>query len=73
MDPTSKKVIEALQKLGATSVDTMKTADDIAKAAKVAKGQVSNILIKLSSEGLVKRKVRQKSAGYYLTEKGKSL
>ncbi len=63
---TAKKVVEALKKLGATSENTLKTADDVMRAAKLGKGQVNAALSELTSKGLAKRVARQKSAGYYL-------
>jgi predicted transcriptional regulator len=66
LSPNSQKVYEAIKKLGATSEDKLKTADDIMKAAAVGKAIVTASLQDLTSKGLVKRVARQKSAGYYI-------
>ncbi|MCI4434972.1 MAG: transcriptional regulator [Thermoplasmata archaeon] len=66
LTPNAKKVYEAMKKLGATSEDKLKTADDIMKAASMGKGIVNNALQELINKGYVKRIARQKSAGYYL-------
>ncbi|GGM71286.1 hypothetical protein GCM10007108_06760 [Thermogymnomonas acidicola] len=65
LSPNAKKVYEAIKKLGATSEDKLKSADDIMKAAGVGKAIVTSSLQELQSKGLVKRVARQKSAGYY--------
>ncbi|MGC8647033.1 MAG: transcriptional regulator [Thermoplasmata archaeon] len=62
----AKKVYDAMKKLGATSEDKLKTADDIMKSAGIGKGIVTNALQELQNKGYVKRVARQKSAGYYL-------
>ncbi|MGC8565258.1 MAG: transcriptional regulator [Thermoplasmata archaeon] len=66
LTPNAKKVYEAMKKLGASSEDKLKTADDIMKAASMGKGLVNNALQELMNKGYVKRIARQKSAGYYL-------
>ncbi len=66
MSPNAKKVYEAMKKLGASSEDKLKTADDIMKAAGMGKGVVNNALQELINKGYVKRIARQKSAGYYI-------
>ncbi|MEL9999304.1 MAG: helix-turn-helix domain-containing protein [Thermoplasmata archaeon] len=66
LTPNAKKVYEAMKKLGASSEDKLKTADDIMKAAGIGKGIVNNALQELINKGYVKRIARQKSAGYYI-------
>ncbi len=66
LTPNAKKVYEAMKKLGATSEDKLKTADDIMKASSMGKGLVNNALQELINKGYVKRIARQKSAGYYI-------
>jgi len=66
LTPNAKKVYEAMKKLGASSEDKLKTADDIMKAAGMGKGIVNNALQELMNKGYVKRVARQKSAGYFL-------
>ncbi|MEM2865951.1 MAG: helix-turn-helix domain-containing protein [Candidatus Hadarchaeales archaeon] len=64
----AQKVYEALKKLGATSQNTLKTADDVMRAAKLPKGMVNNSLIELVNKGYAKRVAREKAAGYYLVK-----
>ncbi|MCS7131426.1 MAG: helix-turn-helix domain-containing protein [Hadesarchaea archaeon] len=66
LTPTGKKVYEAMKKLGATSPDALKTADDIMRASGLPKGMTNNALMELVSKGFAKRVARQKAAGYYL-------
>jgi predicted transcriptional regulator len=66
LTPTGKKVYEAMKKLGATSPDALKTADDIMRACGLPKGMTNNALMELVSKGFAKRVARQKAAGYYL-------
>jgi uncharacterized membrane protein len=66
MNLFEQKVVDALNSLGATSEDKMKTADIIQKKCGLPKGKVSNLLIQLDKSGIVKRKVREKASGYYL-------
>ncbi|MEM4141898.1 MAG: transcriptional regulator [Thermoplasmata archaeon] len=66
LTPNAKKVYEAMKKLGASSEDKLKTADDIMKADGIGKGIVNNALQELINKGYVKRIARQKSAGYYI-------
>jgi len=57
-----------LKMLGATSMDKLKTADDVARKAVVPKNLVSVDLLALANKKVVKRIVREKSAGYYLLQ-----
>jgi len=57
-----------MKKIGASSEDKMKTADDIMKAASVGKAIVAAALQELTNKGFAKRVARQKSAGYFLTK-----
>ncbi len=66
LSPNSKKVYEAIKKLGAMSEDKLKTADDIMKASGLGKAIATGALQDLLSKGFVKRVARQKSAGYYI-------
>ncbi|MCL4438974.1 MAG: helix-turn-helix domain-containing protein [Thermoplasmataceae archaeon] len=68
LNVNEQKVYDAIKKLGATSEDKMKSADDIMKSASVGKAIVTAALQSLSQKGLVKRVARQKSAGYYVTK-----
>ena len=66
ISPNAKKVYDAIKKVGATSEDKLKTADDIMKAASVGKAIVAAALQELTNKGYVKRIARQKSAGYFV-------
>ena len=66
LTPNGKKVYDAMKKIGASSEDKMKTADDIMKAASVGKAIVAAALQELTNKGFAKRVARQKSAGYFL-------
>jgi predicted transcriptional regulator len=65
LSPLEQKIVSALQELGATDETKMKTADDVMKKSKMAKGQVTNALVTLVNKGVVVRKAREKSAGYF--------
>jgi predicted transcriptional regulator len=68
LNPIEKLVVQAMQEIGATKEDKKKTADDIAKKANRPKSMVTNALVALSNKGMVKRVVREKASGYYLSE-----
>jgi hypothetical protein len=68
LTPPGKKVYDALKKLGATSPDSVKTADDAMRSAGLPKGMANNALMELVAKGYAKRVARQKAAGYYLTK-----
>ncbi len=57
---------DALKRLGATSSNSLKTADDVMRATRLPKGMVNNSLMELVSKGFAKRVAREKAAGYYL-------
>lgn len=63
-----QKIVDAMKMLGATSADKLKTADDVARKAVVPKNLVAVDLLSLSNKKIVKRVVREKSAGYYLLQ-----
>ena len=63
-----KKIVDALKMLGATSMDKLKTADDVARKAVLPKNLVANDLLMLSNKKVIKRVVREKAAGYYLLQ-----
>jgi len=70
MDSTDreKKIVDALKMLGATAMDKLKTADDVARKAVLPKNLVANDLLMLANKKVVKRVVREKAAGYYLLQ-----
>ncbi len=65
LTPNAQKVYDALKKLGATSPDSMKTADDIMRVSRLPKGMANNALMELVAKGYAKRVAREKAAGYY--------
>jgi DNA-binding IclR family transcriptional regulator len=68
LTPPGKKVYDAMKKLGATSPDSLKTADDITRAASLPKSMANNALMELVAKGYAKRVARQKAAGYFLVK-----
>jgi DNA-binding IclR family transcriptional regulator len=68
LTPAGKKVYDALKKVGATSPDSLKTADDIMRISRLPKSMANNALMELVAKGYARRVARQKSAGYYLTK-----
>jgi predicted transcriptional regulator len=68
LTPIEEIVVKAMKELGATSENSLKTADDIMRKCNRPKGQVNNALLSLVQKGIVVRKVREKAAGYYLKE-----
>ncbi len=64
----AKKVYDAMMTLGATSEDKTKSADQIMEKARMGKGQVNSGLQELMNKGIVKRKAKQKRAGYYIAK-----
>ncbi len=66
LTPNAQKVYDTLKKLGATSEEKLKTADDVMKASQMGKGLVNNALQELQNKGYAKRVARQKSAGYFI-------
>ena len=61
----ANKVYDAMKSAGATAEDKMKDADAITKMAKLPKGMVLSALQELEAKGYVKRRAREKAAGYY--------
>ncbi len=68
MSSNAKKIYDAMNRIGATSEDKLKTADDIMKAVSLGKGIVSSSLQELQKNGMIKRVARQKSAGYFVVK-----
>jgi hypothetical protein len=68
LTPNAQKAYDALKKLGATSPDSLKTADDIMRASHMPKGMTNNALMELVAKGHAKRMAREKAAGYYATK-----
>lgn len=68
MSDNARKIYDAMKRIGATSEEKLKTADDIMKAASLGKAVVASSLQELQTKGFVKRVARQKSAGYYIVK-----
>lgn len=60
------KVYDVMKVAGFTSEDRMRDADAITNMSKLPKGMVLQALQELESKGYVKRRVREKAAGYYI-------
>jgi len=65
----AEKVYTAMKSAGLDSEEKMANADRIVGLAKAPKNFVLRALDELQSKGLVKRKAREKAAGYYLIPK----
>ncbi len=59
------KVYDVMKVAGLTSEDRMRDADAITNMSKLPKGMVLQALQELESKGYVKRRAREKAAGYY--------
>ena len=66
LKPFARKVYDAIEELGATSEDHVKSADQIMKKASLGKGQINQGLQELQKKGIVDRISRSKRAGYYI-------
>ncbi len=62
------KVYKAMKELALTSEEKMGTAERITQTSKLPKNMVLNALQDLQTKGFVRRKVRDKAAGYYLVK-----
>lgn len=69
MTPAAKQVYESMLKLGASSEESMKSADQIMAAARLGKGLIASALVELERLRIVARKAREKRAGYYIAQK----
>ncbi len=68
LTPNAQKVYDALKRISATSPDSLKTADDVMRIARLPKGMANNALTELVTKKYAKRVAREKAAGYYLTK-----
>ncbi len=64
----AEKVYNAMKNAELNSEERMANADRIVGLAKAPKNFVLRALDELQSKGLVKRKAREKAAGYYLVQ-----
>ena len=62
----ANKVYDAMKSAGLTSEDKMRDADQITNMSKLPKNMTLNALQELMAKGYVKRKAREKAAGYYV-------
>lgn len=65
----AEKVYNAMKSAGLDTEERMANADRIVGLAKAPKNFVLRALDELQSKGLVKRKAREKAAGYFLIQK----
>lgn len=66
LSPNAEKVYNAMKQAGIVGEDKMGNADRITNISKLPKNFVLNALQELEKRGLVKRKAREKAAGYFL-------
>ena len=66
LSPNAIKVYRAMKDLNFASEEKMGTAERITQTSKLPKNMALNALQELQTKGIVRRKVREKSAGYYL-------
>lgn len=64
----AEKVFKAMLHADLVSEDKMKDAQGITNMSKLPKAQCMNALQELEKKGFVKRRSREKSAGYYLVK-----
>jgi len=62
----ANKVYEAMKSAGLNAEDKMRDADQITNMSKLPKNMTLNALQELMAKGYVKRKAREKAAGYYI-------
>jgi predicted transcriptional regulator len=64
----STKVYDAMKAAGVVAEDKMRDAEAITKMSKLPKTFVLQALQELQAKGYVKRKAREKAAGYYIVK-----
>ncbi|OGS62198.1 MAG: transcriptional regulator [Euryarchaeota archaeon RBG_19FT_COMBO_69_17] len=64
----SNKVYDAMKAAGVTAEDKMRDAEAITKMSKLPKNMVLQALQELQAKGYVKRRAREKAAGYYIVK-----
>jgi DNA-binding IscR family transcriptional regulator len=62
------KVYKVMKDLGLNSDEKMGTSERITQTAKLPKNMVLNALQELQNKSYARRKVREKTAGYYLVK-----
>lgn len=68
LGPQAVKVYKAMKDMGFAAEDKMGTAERVTMGTKLPKTMVMNALQELQTKGFVRRKVREKAAGYYLVK-----
>ena len=61
------RVYKAMKEMGQVSEEKMGTAERITQSTRLPKNMALNALQEMQAKGYVRRKVREKAAGYYLT------
>lgn len=64
----SNKVYDTMKSAGITAEDKMRDADAITKMSRLPKNFVLQALQELMAKGYVKRRAREKAAGYYIVK-----
>jgi predicted transcriptional regulator len=64
----TKKVFEAMVKLGTKGEEKAKSMEDIVRESKLPKGTVANSITELTKLKLVKRRSGEKTARYFIME-----
>lgn len=64
----SNKVYDAMKDAGITGEEKMRDAEAITKMSKMPKNMVLQALQELQAKGYVKRRAREKAAGYYIVK-----
>ena len=62
----AQKVYKTMKDAGIVGEEKMATAERITTLAKMPKNMVMNALQELQQKNMVRRKVREKAAGYYI-------
>ncbi len=68
MSERAKKVYDAMKSAKLTSEDKMRDAEHITRISRMPKNFVLQALQELQSKGYVKRRAREKAAGYYIVK-----
>ena len=66
VSPNAVKVYKAMKELAMLSEEKLGTAERITQTTRLPKTMVMNALQELQTKGWARRKVREKTAGYYL-------
>ncbi|MGD0056526.1 MAG: helix-turn-helix domain-containing protein [Methanomassiliicoccales archaeon] len=68
LSTNAEKVFKAMVTAGLVGEEKMMDAQRITNMSRLPKAQTMNALQELEKKGYVKRKAREKSAGYFLTK-----